>query len=87
MDELLKLAVNGGVGVVLAVVVLKWQREDGKARAEECKRCADDTRVWATQERDDKIMLMQVLQQNTQVITELREAVQALVAHERSVRT
>ncbi len=86
MDELLKLAINGGVGVVLAVVVLKWLRADSTARAEECKQCAIQAKGWALQERDDKVMLMDVVQANTRATTELTEVIRRLVDNMANVR-
>ncbi len=79
MDELFKIAINGGVGVVLAYVVLRWQRSDAKDRAEECKHCAIQAKAWAVQERDDKQILMDVVQANTKATTELTEVIRNLV--------
>lgn len=78
MDEMFKLALNGGVGVVLAYLVLKWQREDGKNRANECRDCAIQAKAWAQQEREDKIAMRDALEGNTRAITVITEMIRRL---------
>jgi hypothetical protein len=75
MEELIKVAINGGVGVVLALVVLRWQREDGKTRAEECKQCAIQAKAWAVQEREDKVAMRAALEGNTRAIAIFTEVI------------
>lgn len=54
-----------GVGVFLSIIVIYWYRQDSKERVAEA--------VEATQrERDDKHLLMQVVQENTKAMAELR---------------
>ena len=78
MSELGQLAINGGVGVVLAVVVMRWMRSDLVTRAEECKSCAAKAMGLAESERGDKLAMIDALQRNTEAITRLVDAVRAI---------
>lgn len=78
MEEILKVAVNGGVGLVLAILVLRWQREDGKERAAACKECCERERSAREDERADKLLMVDALQRNTQALTEVVEAVRSI---------
>ena len=73
-----QLAINGGVGVVLAVVVMRWMRSDLLTRAGECKSCAARAMGLAESERTDKLAMMEALQRNTEAITRLVDAVRAI---------
>ena len=75
MDEVWKLVLNGGVSVVLAYIVLKWQRADLISRAADCKECADRNAGMASNERADKLMMLEVIQRNTEAVTKLIVAV------------
>lgn len=77
-EELAGVVVNGGVGVVLAVVVMRWLRSDLARRAEECKVCAGRALGLAESERGDKMAMMEALQRNTEAITRLVDAVRGM---------
>ncbi len=81
MEELGQLAVNGGVAVVLAYVVLRWQRSDLVARAEQCKRCMERVLALAEAERADKVMILDVVRGNTAALTQVVDAVRTLGAN------
>lgn len=83
MEDLAGVALNGGVGLVLAYVVLRWQRSDLVARARECKACAERALRMVEQERQDKLMVLEVVQRNTEALTRLVDAVRGLGGSEK----
>lgn len=78
MEALMQIAANGGIGGVLAYVVLRWQRSDLLKRAAECKSCADRMLAMAESERADKLMVLEVVRGNTEALTRLVDAVRTL---------
>lgn len=58
VTEIIKAAADSSIALVLALVVIYWNRKDMKEHAEK--------------EREDKLLLVTTLQQNTQVLTELK---------------
>ncbi len=64
MSELAQVAINGGVSVVLAYVVVRWLNSDRTRQTEV--------------ERADKEMLLEVVQRNTEALTRLVDAVRAI---------
>jgi len=69
--EFLKLLFQQSTGVILAVIVLYWQRADHKKRETELLKERDGER-----ERADR--LTTALEQNTRVLTETVETMRAL---------
>lgn len=68
---LIQLALNAGVGTFLALVVIYWYRQDAERRIEDMKNLAQ-------REREDKVLLIQALQENTRVLTELRQILESM---------
>jgi hypothetical protein len=64
VTEIIKAAADSSIALVLALVVIYWNRKDSKEHAEK--------------ERDDKLLLMTTLRENTEVLTELKTLVQRL---------
>ena len=62
--DLVTALAEQSIALVLAMVVIYWNRKDGKEHA--------------ARERDDKLLLVKVLQENTQILTELKTLVQRL---------
>jgi hypothetical protein len=62
--EFITALAEQSIALVLAIVVIYWNRKDAKE--------------YAARERDDKLLLVRVLQENTQVLTELKTLVQRL---------
>ncbi len=71
MSEIAQVAINGGVSVVLAYVVVRWLGSDLTRRAEA--------------ERADKRLLLEVVQRNTEALTRLVDAVRAIGGNGRLV--
>ena len=61
--QILDTLLNSSVSVVLALVVIFWYRKDSQNNLA-------DEKQRATQEREDKLQLLEVLKENTRAITE-----------------
>lgn len=72
---LLEFAANAGVSVLLTVVVISWYRSDTQRRVEEAKAREQQAHQLASQEREDKLLLLNVMGENTRAITELTQAI------------
>ena len=64
LADIFKACGDYGIAVILALVVIYWNRKDSKEHT--------------AQEREDKLLLMKTLQENTQVLAELKTLVQRL---------
>ena len=64
ITEIIKACADSSIALVLALVVIYWNRKDSKEHADK--------------EREDKLLLMTTLQENTKVLTELKTLVQRL---------
>jgi CHASE3 domain sensor protein len=62
--EIITALADSSIALVLALVVIYWNRNDMKE--------------YANREREDKVLLMNALQENTQVLSELKTLVQRL---------
>lgn len=62
VSDIIKACGDYGIAVILALVVIYWNRKDSKK--------------YVAQEREDKLLLIKTLQENTQVLTELKTLVQ-----------
>jgi hypothetical protein len=62
--EFITALAEQSIALVLAIVVIYWNRKDAKEHT--------------ARERDDKLLLVKVLQENTQILTELKTLVQRL---------
>jgi len=62
--EIITALADSSIALILAMVVIYWNRNDMKE--------------YANREREDKILLMKALQENTQVLSELKTLVQRL---------
>ena len=72
-----KFADAGGL-FLLALTALYWGRVDAQRRVEEVKKWATQEREDKLQEREDKILMVQSLQKNTQVLAEIKVLVERL---------
>lgn len=70
MDILpLKELIDASIAVVLALVVMYWHRSDANKRIEyEQKRIAE-VKERAKSEKEDKLMLLRIIEENTRAIT------------------
>lgn len=75
---ILESAVNGGVSVLLAVIVIYWYRADTLRQLAEAKERETIALRLAQQERDDKMMLLAVIGENNKVKSELTLAINEL---------
>lgn len=75
---ILESAVNGGVSVLLAVIVIYWYRADTLRQLQEAKEREAIALRLAQQERDDKMMLLAVIGENNKVKSELTLAINEL---------
>ena len=73
--EFLKSVIDSGIATLLAVVVIYWYRTDSKERVETERKRTDEARAQAMQEREDKLLLVETVRQNTQAMTELRQTI------------
>jgi hypothetical protein len=62
--EIIQALAEQSIALVLALVVIHWNRKD--------------TKEYAEREREDKLLLLNTLRENTQVLTELKALVQRL---------
>lgn len=78
IGKLLEAAINGGIAVVLAVVVIYWYRSDSKERIADEKARTEEAkaRTMAEMQRNDQ--MIRIIEQNTSAFTRLEEAVRAL---------
>ena len=64
VTEIIKAVADSSIALVLALVVIHWNRSDMKEHAEK--------------ERNDKLLLVTTLQENTKILAELKTLVQRL---------
>jgi hypothetical protein len=69
--ELFRTALNAGIGTFLALVVIYWYRQDAKDRISELQE-------QYRREREDKLLLIQVVQDNTRAMAELKAIIERL---------
>jgi hypothetical protein len=62
--EIITALADSSIALVLSLVVIYWIR--------------NDTKEYANREREDKLLLMRALQENTQILSELKTLVQRL---------
>jgi hypothetical protein len=62
--EIITALADSSIALVLSLVVIYWIR--------------NDTKEYAERERNDKLLLMKALQENTQVLSELKALVQRM---------
>jgi len=62
--EIITTLADSSIALVLSLVVIYWIR--------------NDTKEYANREREDKLLLVKALQENTQVLSELKTFVQRL---------
>ena len=62
--EIITALADSSIALVLSLVVIYWIR--------------NDTKEYANREREDKLLLVKALQENTQVLSELKTFVQRL---------
>lgn len=79
MEELFKLAINGGVSFLLALVVVHWMRTDAKER-EERMRKGQEERLRQEAERIEQYRLerkelIEVIRGNSEAMTELKNII------------
>jgi hypothetical protein len=64
ITEIIKAAADNSIALVLALVVIYWNRKDAKEHI--------------SQEREDKLLMVKTLQENTAILTELKTLVRRL---------
>ena len=64
ITEIITALADSSIALTLALVVIYWNRNDMKEHA--------------NRERGDKVLLMKALQENTQILSELKTLVQRL---------
>jgi len=69
--DIIQLLADSGVALLVTVVLLYWNRMDAKDRLEEMRQQLEREREQAIQERQDKVLMIDALHNNTQVLTEL----------------
>ncbi len=69
--ELFRTALNAGIGTFLALVVISWYRQDARDRIAELQE-------QYRREREDKLLLIQVVQDNTRAMAELKAIIERL---------
>lgn len=74
LDELVTFILNGSLAVILALVVLYWQRIDARERLENERERTQQARQRAEFERQDKLRLLDVLDRNTHAMNEISNA-------------
>jgi len=62
--EIIGALADNSIALILSLVVIYWNRKD--------------TKEYAEREREDKLLLVKALQENTQVLSELKAFVQRL---------
>lgn len=73
--ELFKLVIENGISATLAAVVIYWYRVDSKERIKNSDKRTEDEKKRTAQERDDKLLLIETIQENTQIMAKLEMAV------------
>ena len=64
LSDIIKACGDYGLAVILALVVIYWNRKD--------------TKGWVDREREDKLLLVKTLREHTLVLAELKTLVQRL---------
>lgn len=70
--ELVKVVLNAGLSVVLALVVIYWYRSDSTAQLKDEKGRSD-------QERTDKLLTLDIIKENTNAITNNTNAIERVL--------
>lgn len=70
--ELIKVILNAGLSVVLALVVIYWYRCDSLNQLREEKDRSE-------QERSDKILILDILKENTNALTNNSNAIERVL--------
>lgn len=73
--EIIELVANAGIAGLLAIVVIYWYRADSQERIAREQKRTEEAKRQAQQEREDKVLMMRVIEANTKAMTELREAI------------
>jgi hypothetical protein len=76
--DIIQLLADSGVALLVTIVLLYWNRMDAKDRLEEMKQLVERERCQADQERADKLLMIETLQHNTEVLSELLTMVKRL---------
>lgn len=70
--EFIKVILNAGLSVVLALVVIYWYRSDSLNQLKEEKDRSE-------QERNDKIIILDILKENTNALTNNTNAIERVL--------
>lgn len=73
--DFIKSVIDSGIATMLAVVVIYWYRTDSKERIDTERRRTEEAKTQAIQEREDKLLLVETVKQNTRAMTELRQTI------------
>lgn len=82
--EIGKTIIESGLAFALASVVIYWYREDSKERLRNAETRSAEAEKRILQEREDKILLVEIVRANTHAMTRLESAI--LVQERREVR-
>ena len=69
--DIIKALADSSLGLLIAIIVIYWNRKDSKDHIERA-------RAQTAQEREDKILLINTLQENSKILAELKTLVQRL---------
>lgn len=75
MVSVLSSAVDAGIAVVLAIVVLYWFRSDSRERLANADKRAAMANRRADEERQDKLLLIETVRANTEAMSRLESAI------------
>lgn len=85
--EFVKTLADSGIATLLAVLVIYWYRVDSKERIEVERKRTEEARAQAVQERDDKLLVVETVKQNTQAMSELRATIKETLRQSRGGST
>lgn len=74
--EILSNLSDAGLGLLIAVLVIYWNRIDAKEQVAEAEKRVVEAKEQSQQEREDKLLLIDSLQKNTRVLAELKVLVE-----------
>lgn len=74
--ELLKALAEQGISVMLAGVVIYWFRSDSKERVNQADARAGEAMAREQAQRDDKLLMINVLSSNTSALADLKGAIE-----------
>lgn len=86
LEELITFVLNGSLAVVLALVVLYWQRIDSRERINNERQRTAEAQQRAEYERQDKLRMLDVLHNNTQAMNEISNAMRDTAGAVREMR-